>query len=261
MAARQMSASFNDWATNAVFGIFNEVRIPGERHDAVMNSLKPLISDPTISLNLKNRDGDCRAKNTLNYIAFTNYKDAAYLSADDRRWCICFSPIQTKARAEALQASGRFDAIRWLTTPEGASALRYFFLKRRISPDFPLKGHAPHTIYKTEIIEQSKNSLQVQIEELVDDNEEPLISDRVIHDGRVKELLCRAPRDAALMGRYLSLIGYERVQGKRVQLDGCRGHLWVHTEKWTEDASPIEFLKARLKAIPDLDADEETFFE
>lgn len=260
-----MSSSFNEWAIGAVLGIFNEVHIPGERRDAIMNSLKPLISDPIIAVSLKHRDGLCRVKNFTSYIAFTNEKSATYIAADDRRWCICFSPIQTKAKSEALQASGRFEAIRWLTTPEGASALRYFFLKRKISPDFPLKGHAPHTIYKAEVIEASKNTLQVQIEDLIEDNEEPLVSAEVIHDGRLKDKLCRNPRDASFLSRYLSLLGFERDGAKRVMLDGTRGHIWTHTEKWT-GKDPVAFLKERMKQLPSLDEtlpdlDEEIGFE
>lgn len=256
-----MSSQFNEWSIGAVMGIFNEVHIPGERRDAIMNSLKPLISDPTIAVSLKHRDGLCRVRNFTSYIAFTNEKASTYIAADDRRWCICFSPIQTKSKSEALQASGRFDAIRWLKTPEGASALRYFFLKRKISPDFPLKGHAPHTIYKNEIIEQSKNSLQIAIEDCIEDNEDPLISAEVIHDGRLKDKLCpRNPREASLLTRYLSLIGYERT-GQRIMLEGVRGHLWTHTERWTNGMNPVEFLKKRVRDLPELEADDEIGFE
>ncbi len=255
-----MSASFNEWAVGSAFAVFNEVHIPGERRDQVMNAIKPLISDPTIAISLKHRDGQCRVKNVTNYIAFTNEKTATHLAAEDRRWCIVFSYYQTRAQVLALQATGHFDQIRWLTTPAGASALRYFLMKRVISEDFPLTGHAPDTAYRSEVVMQSKNTLQIAIEDCIEDGDEPLISAEVIHDGRLKEKLCpRNPREASLLTRYLSLIGYERT-GQRIMLEGSRGHLWTHTERWTNGKNPIEHLKERMRQVPELEADEEIGF-
>lgn len=260
ISPEMMRASFNDWARNCVLGIFNEVHMPGDRRDQIMNSIKPLISDDTIAVSVKHKDAECRVKNIVSYIAFTNFKDAAHVASGDRRWCIIFSPVQTRAQAVKLQESGHFEQVRWLTTPGGASALRYFLLKRRISENFPLKGHAPVTRYREEVVAQSKNHLQIAIEDAIEDAIDPLIGPEVIHEGRLKELLCRSPRDAGFLTRYLSLMGYERESGKRVMVDGCRGHIWTHTEKWTNGMSTYEYLKERVKNAPALDDDGETAF-
>ena len=255
-----MKADFNEWAVGVVFGVFNEVHIPGDRRDQVMNAIKPLITDPTISISLKHRDGKCQVKNFTNYIAFSNDKSATYLSGEDRRWCIVFSPIQTKEQAEALNTTGHFTEIRWLTSPEGASALRYYFMKRVISPDFPLTGHAPATKYRAEVIDQSKNSLQIAVEDIIEDGDEPLIGPLVIHEGRLKEIACRLPRDAALLPRFLSLMGYERESAKRVMVEGNPGVIWVHTQNW-KGKDALAYLKARVKAMPGLDEEPDCEFE
>ena len=214
-----MASAFNEWAVGSALGVFNEVHIPGERRDQVMNAIKPLITDPTLAISLKHRDGQCHVDNYCNYIAFTNDKAAAHLSGEDRRWCIAFSPVQTKEQAMALVTSGHFDQVRWLCTPEGASALRYYLLKRVISPDFPLTGHAPDTKYRAEVVEQSKNMLQIAIEDAIADDADPLVGPEVIHEGRLRELVCRTARDPSLVPRYLSLMGYERESAKRVMVD------------------------------------------
>lgn len=256
----QMAANFNEWAVGSAFGIFNEVHIPGERRDQVMNSIKPLISDKIISLNLKNRDGECRANNYTNYLSFTNFKDAAHLAAEDRRWCIIFAPMQTREKVLALQETGHFDQIRWLITPEGASALRYYFLKRTISPDFPLTGHAPDTIYRSEVVNQSKNTLQIDIEDLITDAEDPMVGEMVIHEGALRAHVCKNSREHGLVPRYLSQMGYERHSSKRVMIDGStRGVLWVHTERW-KGGDAEQWLRDRVKGMPQLD-DEEVWFE
>lgn len=257
----QMSADFNDWAIGGLFGVFNEVHIPGDRRDAVMNAIKPLISDPVIPVSRKHKDAENRAKNVTNYIAFTNFKNAAHLSAGDRRWCIIFAPTQSRTQVLKLQASGHFDQVRWLITPAGASALRYFLMKRTIREDFPLNGHAPDTVYRQEVIAQSKNHMQVSIEDLIEDAVDPLIGPEVIHEGRLRERVCRLPREAGLLTHYLSLIGYTRYDGKRTMLDGTRGHIWVHTERWQNGVNPVEFLKQKMKEAPELEDEEELTFE
>jgi hypothetical protein len=247
-----MASAFNEWAIGSALGVFNEVHIPGERRDQVMNAIKPLITDPTLAISLKHRDGQCHVDNYCNYIAFTNDKAAAHLSGEDRRWCIAFSPVQTKEQAMALVTSGHFDEVRWLCTSEGASALRYYFLKRVISPDFPLTGHAPDTKYRAEVVEQSKNSLQIAIEDAISDEADPLVGPEVIHEGRLREIVCRTARDPSLVPRYLSLMGYERESAKRVMVDGSRGAIWVRTESW-KGGDTVEYLKARMRGMPELD--------
>lgn len=255
-----MKASFNDWARNAALGIFNEVYMPGDRRDQIMNAIKPLISDPTIAMNLKNRDGECRVRNVTNYIAFTNYKDACHIADNDRRWCIVYSPYQTKSQVQKLRDSGHFEQVRWLVTPEGASALRYFLEKRKVSEDFPFTGHAPETKYRHEVIEQSKNTLQVAIEECIADAVDPLVGPLAVHEGRLRELVCRGTREYGFLPRFLSALGYERHGSRRIMVDGTRGVVWTHTENWNDGVTIEEYLRRRMKEAPSLD-DEETLFE
>lgn len=256
-----MRSNFNDWARDCVLGIFNEMHAPGEMRERVMNSVKPLITDETISVNLKHQNAECRVRNITNYIAFTNYKDAAHLAENDRRWCPVFSPYQTKAQVEKLQKSGHFEKVRWLLTPEGASGLRYWLLKRAISPDFPVKGHAPATRFRDEIIQQSKNHLQAAIEDAVADAIDPLIGPQVIHEGRLREIICRGGREHTLLPRFLSQLGYERYDGaRRIMIDGTRGAVWVHPERWLNGVPVEQFLRDRMKEGPTLDEPDDSMF-
>ena len=72
-------------------------------------------------------------------------------------------------------------------------------------------------------------------------------------------MVCRLPRDGTLLPRYLSLIGYERESAKRVMIDGARGALWIHTERW-KGGDAAEYLKARVKALPGLDEEPDCEF-
>ena len=85
IGAGDVKSSFNDWAEGAAVVAMEELRVKGHNRHDVMNALKPLISNPTVSINKKGI-GRYESQNVTNYIAFTNYEDALVLDENDRRW-------------------------------------------------------------------------------------------------------------------------------------------------------------------------------
>lgn len=90
----QVTSNFNSWAFGVCVNVLEEVRIRGKNRHEVLNSLKPLITDNWIQINEKNVP-QFKVINTVNYICFTNYRDAVPMTIDDRRWWIIFSPVQS----------------------------------------------------------------------------------------------------------------------------------------------------------------------
>ena len=245
-----MRSQWTDWMTGALFFILEEIHFPGERREAVMNTLKPFISDPIIPVNQRNMSAR-NEHNWGNAIAFTNFPDALHLKESDRRWMFIRSILQTASQVSAINKSGHFEKMEWLLSDAGAGALRYWFRKRQIDPKFPFNGPAPATKYRDAVVEESKNSMQVSIEDIIADDEEPLICEEIIHIGRLTELLYRgaADKNTSRIVHYLTVMGYERHDGgKRIMLDGCRGAVWVHKQKWTS-GDPIDYLKRRVEVM------------
>lgn len=242
---------WNDWQIGAQVVILEEVHFPGERREAVMNSLKPFITDSIITINQRH----VSARNERNYanaFAFTNYKDALHLKGPDRRWQVIFSPLQTKQHVLDLNATGHFERMEWLLTPDGAGGLRYWLKKRKIATDFPFNGPAPMTKFRAAVIEESKSPLQIQIEDLIEDAVDPLIGREVIHVGRLVELVARGRHsDATRVPHVLSTMGFEKYSSDRVSLDGSRGCLYTHAEAWKNGVPPMDFLKRRLADFED----------
>lgn len=243
-----IKSQWNDWMVGAQFYVLEEIHFPGDRREAVMNSLKTFITDPVIAINQRGVSARCEP-NWSNAIAFTNFPDALHLKENDRRWTFIRSPIQNAEQVAELNATGIFDRLAWLLTPDGAGALRYWLRKRKIDPAFPFHGPAPRTKYRAEIIEGSKNSMQVAIEDLIADRVDPLVCEEAIHAGRLTELLGRHFRDSSHRAPiYLTNLGYERYQGgTRYMVDGTRGAIWVHTKRWLNGVPADEFLKTRAK--------------
>ena len=244
-------SSWNDWMIGAQLFVLEEIHFPGERREAVMNTLKPFITDPTIAINQRNTSAR-NEHNWGNALAFTNFPDALHLKEWDRRWMFIRSPLQTAEQVAIVNKSGHFDNMEWLLTDAGCGGLRYWLRKRAIAADFPYNGPAPQTKYRRAVVEESKNIMQISIEDIIADNEEALVSEEVIHAGRLADLIFKGSnRNDNRVVHYLTVMGYERFEkGRRVSLDGSRGSIWIHKQKWT-GADPIEFLKRRIRILGD----------
>ena len=90
IGAGDVKSAFNDWAEGAAVVAMEELRVKGHNRHDVMNALKPLISNPNVSINKKGI-GRYESQNVTNYVAFTNYEDALVLDENDRRWEAFFS--------------------------------------------------------------------------------------------------------------------------------------------------------------------------
>lgn len=244
-------SEWNDWMIGAQFFVLEEIHFPGERREAVMNTLKPFITDPLIAINQRNTSAR-NEPNWGNAIAFTNFPDALHLREWDRRWMFVRSPLQTAAQVGEVNDSGHFERMEWLLTDAGAGGLRYWLRKRKISEAFPFNGPAPRTEYRESAVEESKNNMQITIEDLIADDEHALISAEVIHMGRLAELMGRGngTKDVNRYAHYLTVMGYERwKQGERVMIDGVRGAIWVHRDKFDRTQDPAAYLKRRLMVM------------
>ena len=85
-----IKSGFNDWAEGAAVVAMEEIRVRGHNRHDVMNALKPLISNPRVSINKKSISR-FDAINFCNYLAFTNHEDALVLDQGNRRWQAFFS--------------------------------------------------------------------------------------------------------------------------------------------------------------------------
>lgn len=91
-----MFSDFTGWAEGACVKVLEEIRVHGNsRHDA-MNKLKPLITNDTVEIVRKGKDGK-QVVNVTNYMALTNYMDALALDDGDRRWGVFKTKFDDRA--------------------------------------------------------------------------------------------------------------------------------------------------------------------
>ena len=240
-------SNFNDFHTQGcVICIINELHIPGERRERITNAIKPLITDDVITIKEKYQSVR-NLPNYVNYLVFTNYRDAIHLKPGDRRWFVIFSKLQTKADIARLTATGIFDRLEILMN-EWAGALRYWFLHRKISPDFPWRGPPPATKYRQMVIDDSTNPLQEAIDGLLQSGHDPMIQSDVVSLWHLKQAL---PQDilrrAAKTTHYLQILGFEKWGGPA--FNGRRSEVWYNPRELIDGlGSPPELLDIRGEA-------------
>ena len=78
-------SKYRGWAQGVCVNILNELHVEGSNRYEVANALKPVISDPHISIEEKHVK-TTNVRNVTNYLAFTNYGNAIPIDENTRRW-------------------------------------------------------------------------------------------------------------------------------------------------------------------------------
>jgi hypothetical protein len=90
-----MFSDFTGWAEGSCVRVLEEIRIHGNSRHNAMNKLKPLITNDSVEIVRKGRDGK-QIANVTNYMALTNHMDALALDEGDRRWGVFKTRFQTR---------------------------------------------------------------------------------------------------------------------------------------------------------------------
>lgn len=138
-------SAFTGWAMGGCVCILEEVRLLGHNRFDVINKVKPLITDSTIEVHPKGVD-PYTVPNTMNYMAFTNYKDALPLNDTDRRWLVVFAPwasIADFSKEIGESPDTYFDRLHAAIRGHGPG-IRRWLLDRDLFT-FDPHGRAPHT--------------------------------------------------------------------------------------------------------------------
>lgn len=141
-----LNTDFNGWAEGHCVCIVEELKLTGHNRHDVLNALKELHTNATITVHRKGVDS-YQVANTQNYIAFTNFTDAIPVTDGDRRWYVVFSQFATN---EDLEVAG-MDVV-YFNSLFGAlenaqEALRGWLMSVDTSKFNP-KGRAPVSLAK-----------------------------------------------------------------------------------------------------------------
>lgn len=159
-------SDFTGWSVGYCLRAIEEIKLHGvDAHD-VVNKIKQFISNDAIDTHGKGKDS-FKAMNTTNYMVFSNYLDGIVIEGDDRRYCSL--PIALRAeKAKELTESGYFKLL-FDAVARFPGALRKWLLEYPPHPDFDADGRAPMTSARAQVIELSKNFIEIAAEEIIEE--------------------------------------------------------------------------------------------
>jgi len=168
-----MEPTHNGWAYGHQLVVLEEVRIVGSNRHAVMDKLKPCISDDDISIR-EMRESPRTVPNVSNYLMFTNHHDSLAVREDDRRYFVLESRLQTPTDIAKLGGSQYFDTL-FNMIRDMPGALRAWLEEWTISGDFNPEGRAPITWYLKELADSSASPLTAAVMNALEDEGHALV--------------------------------------------------------------------------------------
>jgi hypothetical protein len=143
-----IESNFTGWAEGSVLACVEEIYIQGLNKYAILNKLKPMITNDQIPVVSKNKN-ERTVPNFTSYMMFTNHADAIPVGDNDRRYCV-ISTRQTRKEDLFNELGGGaglkayfdqlFDDLN--TRPD---VFARFFTDYKVSGDFSATGRAPET--------------------------------------------------------------------------------------------------------------------
>jgi len=221
-----MEDKYTAWAYGHQLVVMEEVRIVGSNRHAVMDKIKPFITDELISVR-RMREDSAMVPNNANYLMFTNYHDALAITDADRRYFVVQSPLQTVEAVSSLGGEAYFEHL-FAILSDNASGLLSYLRNYKLSPLFKPKGRAVITPYLREFAMNAASPLQSVVMQTIQDEPHPLVRRDLL------SLAClRGAMDATNLPNFSdqALAGCLRELGwakaTRGRVDGQLHQLWV----------------------------------
>lgn len=216
-STEELFSDFSEWAAGACVRVLEEIRIDGERRTAVMDKLKPKITNASVRIVPKGKRGR-EVVNVTNYIACTNHLDALAITPGDRRygvWKTRFSDRQ-EMLAERPEAEWRCYWRRLHGAIDGhLGVIRGWLLEVDLS-DFDRNAAPPVTDAKLRMLEAARTSSDFAVREAIDIGGFGVAPDVLATDclcKRIKEIGDVPPRSSAL-SKILIDAGWTRHDGQ-----------------------------------------------
>jgi hypothetical protein len=183
-----INSQYNQYAEGVILQTLEEIRVSGINRYAVLNRLKPLITNDMVDIRNK-FEKNRKVRNTVNYLILTNHIDALPVNDADRRYFILFSQFGIRTW-ERKELKDYFDVL----NDQAINVRSEFIAKWLIEevdyhPEFNI-NRAPHSRYKDMVAAQSHTTAAELIRDMVEDHHIP----GVTRDAIVWKELLRAIR-------------------------------------------------------------------
>jgi hypothetical protein len=163
----QIKGDYTGWMANTTVAIIEELSSGGKRE--FTDKMKPLITNKTVQIREKYMP-DTEIRNRVNFLMFTNRKDALIIDENDRRFFVYYSPpIRKDAKYYQDLFQELYENPWWL--------YHYLINEVRYVDGINFKGTAPHSASKVEMTKHSKREIDAELEDLAELETGPFFKD------------------------------------------------------------------------------------
>ena len=227
-----IESNFTGWAEGSVLACVEEIYIQGLNKYAILNKLKPMITNDQIAVMSKHRN-ERTVPNFTSYMMFTNHADAIPVGDNDRRYCV-ISTRQTRKEDLFAELGGKDGASSYFGELFGdlerhPDALARFFTDYKVSADFSPAGRAPETSGLNKMRALSVSEDRQMFEEAIQDHACEVVGPDVIDVTHLNKLL-NMEFKGTLTGKAIRLIlaehGYSQIEDRRVKIKTRDHYVW-----------------------------------
>ena len=228
-----IDSQFTGWAEGAILIGVEEIRIAGTNKYAILDKMKPLISNDTIAVVHKGKD-EKTIPNFASYMMMTNHADAIPVGDNDRRYCV-ISTCHTRKedlyeQHGGAEATGAYFDKLFGETARRPDALVRFLLDWKVSADFNPAGRAPETDGLVAMRSLNVSEERDDLETLLEKHACKVIGPDIIDVTELRKLALidgdDVPKGRAL-GHILSDMGYTQIPNRKLKLrDRSNHYVW-----------------------------------
>ena len=212
VSPESMFSDFTAWAEGSCVKVLEEIRVHGNNRYDAMNKLKPLITNDTVEVVRKGKDGK-QVINVTNYMALTNHMDALALDDGDRRWGVFKTRFESRA-----QMLSELDDTYWQTLHSAidchSGAIRGWLLDVDIS-GFNRVAGPDVSAFKRAMIDSTKPADQQDVEQAIELGWLGVSTDLLATDCLNSALfdLSGVRMNTRRLAAALDLVGFVKVEG------------------------------------------------
>ena len=254
VSAQALEEKYTSFFESKKVVVLEEARIHGTSRYAVMDKLKPFITNDVVDIRRMHRD-TYNVPSVTSTMILTNHGDALPVYDADRRYFVISTHFQTKdmiAKFRARHPDHYDDIFNAISHYPGA--LREWLEDYPLHPEFDPDGHAPMTDAKARMIDMARNDDEDELEELIAESTDPEVGSMLLNVGRLRDLAmdvsCGVPYGPKL-SNFLSSKGFVYV-GRARGANGKQARYWSRTpdvvvkpnlQAWVDEYIEIATLK------------------
>lgn len=183
-----LAEQYTSWAEGCQFLMVEEVRLHGQDRYAVINKVKPYISNDMVSIR-RMRTDTYKVINTVNYFLTTNHKDGVPVNENSTRYFPMFSRWQTKRALDRFNKDNPDYYVKLHAILEHPGVLRRYLLDYELHEEFNPVERAKESASLKEMRYLNQTEEEEGLNEILDESDDPEISRELCNSARLQEAM------------------------------------------------------------------------